>query len=388
MLTFKKFYLFESDDGKLKHLEHAEDHVLNDGKEGFKHAVATLWGVHKALQGKKTFTSTKIKKDGSPSIVFGHHPQTGKFFVASKSVFNKNPKINYTPEDIEKNHGHAPGLVEKLKDGLKHLPKITPSTGVYQGDFMYSKGDVQKSGGKYHFKPNTITYSTPTDSEAGKKIAKAHIGVAIHTEYHGTDLQNMKAHFNPDMSKFKEHPHVHVVDVNQNFKKTQYPKENRKGFKEHMSQAVEHFKRMTDDHFNTIEKHKDHMKVYINSTVKDGTKPTADGFVRHLEGKKEKDLGTVKTEKSKTTKAAKWDEVINHAKTNAHHIQDALSLHHSLQNAKNHLVSALSSHQEFEHSIDGKPSRPEGFVSTLKNKPTKLVDRAEFSRANFLARPR
>ena len=80
------------------------------------------------------------KYDGSPSIVFGTHPETGRFFVASKSAFNKDPKINYTPEDIERNHGHAPGLVEKLKGALEHLPKIMPRNGgVYQGDLMYKK---------------------------------------------------------------------------------------------------------------------------------------------------------------------------------------------------------------------------------------------------------
>ena len=66
----------------------------------------------------------------SPALVAGHHPETGRFFVASKSAFNKTPKINYTHEDIEKNHGHAPGLMEKLHAALDHLPKIMPARGV------------------------------------------------------------------------------------------------------------------------------------------------------------------------------------------------------------------------------------------------------------------
>jgi hypothetical protein len=48
-----------------------------------------------------------MKYDGSPSLVFGHHPSNGKFFVATKSAFNKNPKINHTEKDIDKNHGHT-----------------------------------------------------------------------------------------------------------------------------------------------------------------------------------------------------------------------------------------------------------------------------------------
>ncbi len=63
--------------------------------------------------------STKF--DGSPAIVAGIDPNN-RFFVASKSAFAKNPKINYTEEDIQNNHGHAPGLVEKLTLALRYLP--------------------------------------------------------------------------------------------------------------------------------------------------------------------------------------------------------------------------------------------------------------------------
>ena len=73
----------------------------------------------------------------SPAIVFGVDTNN-KFFVASKSAFNKNPKINYTPEDIEKHHGHAPGLVEKLKLALRYLPALEPK-GIYQADYMFDK---------------------------------------------------------------------------------------------------------------------------------------------------------------------------------------------------------------------------------------------------------
>jgi hypothetical protein len=55
-----------------------------------------------------------MKYDGSPSIVFGHHPKNGKFFVATKSAFNKNPKINHTEKDIERNHGQPNFIVMKL----------------------------------------------------------------------------------------------------------------------------------------------------------------------------------------------------------------------------------------------------------------------------------
>ncbi|HAI39509.1 MAG TPA: hypothetical protein DCM40_16070, partial [Maribacter sp.] len=60
----------------------------------------------------------------------------GKFFVGTKSIFNKTPKINYTAADIKKNHGHAAGLVDKLTRALDALPALGISK-ILQGDFMF-----------------------------------------------------------------------------------------------------------------------------------------------------------------------------------------------------------------------------------------------------------
>ena len=44
-----------------------------------------------------------VKWDGAPAVFCGTNPENGKFFVGTKSVFNKTPKINYTPTDIRRN---------------------------------------------------------------------------------------------------------------------------------------------------------------------------------------------------------------------------------------------------------------------------------------------
>lgn len=144
MLNFKEFLKEEAEEGaKLKHIHHPEDRPLMHGHAGFEHAFGALHQAHKQIKEKKSSHELTMKYDGSPSIVFGHHPKTGKFFVATKSAFNKNPKLNYTKRDIQKNHGHAPGLVTKLNAALEHLPKVTPKKGVYQGDTMHS-GDFHE----------------------------------------------------------------------------------------------------------------------------------------------------------------------------------------------------------------------------------------------------
>ena len=122
MISFRQ-YLTEQEQAEeqgkhLKHLRHLEDNLIYGNHEGVGTAADFLDSVHDHLLGKKTTTHVSTKYDGAPSIVYGNDPSNGKFFVASKSAFNKNPKINYTDQDIEQNHGHAPGLVQKLKDAL------------------------------------------------------------------------------------------------------------------------------------------------------------------------------------------------------------------------------------------------------------------------------
>lgn len=389
MIQFKSFLAEAvSDESKLTHLEHAEDHVINAGDKGFAHAFHNLNDVHDRLKGKHTDTSVTTKYDGSPSIIWGHHPKTGKFFVGTKSVFNKDPKINHTPEDIDRNHGHAPGLAAKLKEGLKHLPKVTPKGKIYQGDFMYSRHEVSDDGKKFHFKPNTITYSTHKSSDEGKKISKAKIGIVPHTEYRGNDLENMKAHYNADVSQMKEHPDVHVISAHHDFGKTKYTPDQEKEFHGHMNAATKAFHEAHKDFHAAVEPHTVHLKTYINRTVREGTQPSIKGYKDHLRDHFTKEAGKVKTQKSIDQKMSQMKEHHAHVDNNTAHFQSALNMHKHLAAAKNVLVHALASHQTYEHSIGGVKTKPEGFVAVRNNRPTKLVDRAEFSRANFLARER
>jgi hypothetical protein len=382
MLSFKQYLLeSEASEDKLTHLEHLEDHPINAGAEGISHAIRNLNAVHRKLRGADNDTRITTKFDGSPSIVFGRHPETGRFFVASKSAFNKNPKINYTQEDIEKNHGHAPGLVEKLGAALKHLPKTTPPRGVFQGDIMHSGNDVKKTGRKVSFTPNTITYSTPSGSEHGKAAQRAKIGVAVHTAYKGDTFDNMKAEYAPKLESFGKHPDVHMISVEHNLSKTKYTPEQQSQFKQHLKKAIRASRGINHD---AIIPHQIPLKTYINSTVRNGTRPTAEGFIEHYKNSLQKKVDGVKTPKAKEAKTVEMQRTLDHVMTNKQHFERTLELHHHLQNAKNVLTNALSSHSgDFENSIDGKKAKPEGFVVVQNNRPTKFVDRQEFSAANF-----
>lgn len=376
---------------KLKHLEHAEDHPINAGVAGFDHAKNTLTTLHDALTGKKTSASVTTKYDGSPSIVFGHHPETGKFFVASKSAFNKNPKINYTAEDIQENHGHAPGLVSKLTAALKHLPKVTPKDGVFQGDIMHSGpkgksnpgGDVAMRGGEAHFTPNTITYSTKKPGESDQ-VANSKIGVAIHTSYRGKNFAGMKAKYNSGNEGFGTHKDVHMMDVSHPIEKSKYSEEDQSKFKEHMDAAeTAHKELQASGGYDELEKHTDLLKTYINKTVRIGETPSTEGYVHHVAEHHSKAADKLKTPAGKSKIINAGNEIATHANEHIDAFENLLHVHHHLQAAKNVLARSLSSHTDYGHSVGDQKVKPEGHVIAIDNRPTKIVDRAEFSRLNF-----
>jgi hypothetical protein len=391
-------HLFEALEVKqLKHLTHVEDHPINAGKEGFEHAKRTLSAVHAHMTGEGDTQGVKIteKFDGAPSIVFGRHPQTGKFFVASKSAFNKNPKINYSEEDIERNHGHAPGLVEKLKAALKHLPKVTPKHGVYQGDMMFTKPDVQTAGGAHHFTPNTVTHTVDANSDEGRAVKRAQMGIVVHTKYEEHDehpgLENMSAGFDVDHDAFKHHGDVHMINPNVNFQGTYTPTQ-RKMFLMHMRKAQAHHDGIGTRGYKAMQGHDVHMNTYINSTVRNGTKPSVQGYQAYLRERQAKEVASVKTDKAKQVKHQHHQGLIDNVEKNKDVFENAFNMHHHLQQAKNQLISALETHKRgsMSYSITGNPSRPEGFVAIVKNKqgeslPSKLVSREPggFAAANL-----
>ncbi len=153
----------------------------------------------------KSRTNATVKWDGAPAIVCGKNPENGKFFVGSKSVFNKTPKINYTIADIRKNH--QGGVADKLAAALKHLKRL-PITGILQGDMMFGPGDVKTKSidgePHYTFTPNTITYAIPVDSAEGKRIKNAKMGIVFHTTYKGRKMDKLSASFGANVKNLKE----------------------------------------------------------------------------------------------------------------------------------------------------------------------------------------
>ena len=386
MQSFKSFLKEEAEGAKLKHITHAEDRPLQSGSKGFEHAVSALNTAHQHAKSSGHSTHLSMKYDGSPSIVFGHHPENGKFFVASKSAFNKNPKINYTPKDIEKNHGHAPGLVNKLKQALTHLKKVAPKTGVYQGDVMFGDEDKKETKKGVSFTPNTITYTAKGDE--ADKIRRAKFGVVVHTQYHGKDINSMSADPHPDLHSFKDHPDVWTKHPAHDTSKINYTAKEQDTFKKHMEAAQKIHDEGGKKMYSATEPHQGaggHLETYINHTVRTDEKPTAAGLIKHIQNKYNREAEKLKTPVGQARKEAEAKSHIEHIDANKEHYNNLLSMHNHLQKAKNVLVKNLETHTGgLEHHIDNKPTGPEGFVVHHAGEPTKLVNRKEFAKANLL----
>ena len=140
----------------------------------------------------------------------------GKFFVAKKGIFNKNPKVYKTNKDIDDDIAKG-DLNIKMKLALKNFPALNIK-GVIQGDFLYAKKDIKKAniGGESYitFHPNTIVYAIPAKSKLASQILRSEIGVVWHTEYRGKSFESMSASFGKEIaSNLKKSTGVWSVDA-------------------------------------------------------------------------------------------------------------------------------------------------------------------------------
>ena len=393
MISFRQ-YLAEQEQAEeqgkhLTHLRHLEDNLIYGNHVGVGTTSDFLDSVHDHLLGKKTTTHVSTKFDGAPSIAYGNDPSNGKFFVASKSAFNKNPKINYTDQDIEQNHGHAPGLVQKLKDALHHLPKIMPKTGgVFQGDMMYSKGDLQRKDNKVHFTPNLITYSAPKDSAEGKKALNSKIGIVTHTEYTGRGgLQSMSA--GPlkasRRAEFQHHPDVNDIDPTDKVDTSNFTPDEQKKFAMHKEAFRKSYLGAKTDAFDSLAGHESDLEAHVNDQVRKGGRPTVQGYMNFLADRHKKEISKLKTQAAIDRKKQAFAKRLDHVNANSEHFKKILDMHHHMQKAKDVLTNVMAKNGRFETSIHGEPAAPEGAVAVNKNGDmTKFVNRAEFSRSNLL----
>ena len=399
MLKFGQ-YLAEE---KNTHMTHIEDQVIYGGVNGAREAILALRAMRDMLSGNAAGArDVTVKWDGAPAVFCGIDPTDGKFFVAKKGIFNKNPKVYKTNSDIDEDISSG-DLNKKMKIALEELSKLGIK-GIVQGDIMFTSDDLKKEtidGESYiTFHPNTIVYAVPDSSDEAKRIRSARIGVVFHTSYEGKDFESLRAKYGVDVGKFRKVKSVWAQDAqlrDLSGTVTLTKKETAEVTKA-LSDAGRIFKQIASSTLRQIESNPDlarTIETYNNTYVRANkpigdTKKHVDGLVKYISDKYQKEIDKLKSEKGKAGKAAKRDEFLKFFdESNKNSLKLLFDLQKSLVVAKLKIINKLNRLNKintFGKTQNGfKVTGAEGFVAIdhIKGGAVKLVDRMEFSYNNF-----
>ena len=394
MFSFKGFQTQD----KNTHLEHLEDDIINRGATGGENAVNFLKAVRNMLAGSGKGTNMTVKWDGAPAIICGINPENGKFFVGTKSVFNKTPKINYTVSDINRNHGGV--VADKLKVCLAQLSRLNIK-GILQGDLLFTNDlkAITIDGEKMiSFTPNTITYAVPVNSGIGKQIARAKMGIVFHTQYNGKSMDNLSASFGT--VKGSSSRNVFLASAGYKSTAVMFDKSELSKFDAQIRMA-EGSLRKAAPILNLISKNISdelsvgyRLKTYFNYYIKnsnagmDKVATMQKQFRDYYENFINMEIDSRKTPKGKEKFIKAKKDNLQFIDRNRTALYFAIASHITLGVAKNTLLQKMSQIQSIGNfirtSTGYRVTAPEGYVAVDNVAGAiKLVDRLEFSRQNF-----
>jgi len=397
MFSFKGFQTQDTN----THLEHLEDDIINRGSKGGENAINFLKSVRNMLAGSsRSKANITVKWDGAPAIICGINPENGKFFVGTKSVFNKTPKINYTNRDIDSNHGGE--VAKKLKVCLTYLSKLNIK-GILQGDLLFTDDTkmVSIDGQKMvSFTPNTITYAMPVDSDIGKKIIQAKMGIVFHTQYNGKTMDSLSASFGTvkgstnrniflASAAYKDTTGVSTFNQ-QELSKFDAQIRMAEGSLAKAKPILDLMSTNVTDQLSVAYR----LKTYFNYYIKNSNagmakvKTMQDQFRDYYENFINAEIDNRKTEKGKAPYIKAKAEGLRFIDRNRSALYFAIASHITLGNAKNTLLQKMNQIQSIGHFLKTnngyRVTAPEGYVAVDKVAgAVKFVDRLEFSRQNF-----
>ena len=380
-------------------MTHIEDKVLYGGVKGTREAILALRSLRDMLKGTHE-GSVSVKWDGAPAVFCGTDPRDGKFFVAKKGIFNKNPKVYKTDDDID--NDTSGDLNTKLKLCLKYLPDLGIK-GVVQGDLLFTTGDVKTQkikGDRYvTFHPNTIMYAVPAGTPAATTIKKSKIGIVWHTTYTGTTFETMKASYGVDVTKFRNSTNVWSQDAMlRDLTRYTMTKKDTDEVNAYLSDCGRIFNKIAGSTLRTLENNQELaqlIETHGNTYVRLGALPPdptkrVNALIRWIQQRYKKEIDKLKTEKGKSSKQKKLDEILTFfSPQNKISLKMMFELQQKIVLAKLKLINILnklSNVDTFVKTRTGyKTTGPEGYVAIdkLGGDAVKIVDRMEFSYNNF-----
>jgi Zn/Cd-binding protein ZinT len=416
--SVSKYLIIEQQTGIIKHLTHLEELILTRQKEGLDIAIQFINALSDSFNSNvDAGITTTVKYDGAPAIVCGYNPENNNFFVSLKSADAKVPKINYTIQDVQLNYGQNPGLAEKMRLALLYLPKVIKQN-IYQCDFMFDKAtlkEIEFQGEKLiAFKPNTVTYAVEANSELGNKVKNAQIGVVFHTRYTGKSLQQLTNSADVNILEFNQAPEVWFDDAK--FKDVSG-----------IATLTDDEKRNIEEFLKSIQKTSNVIdwtslpssvyaliNIFINTLIRqykfvDDPEEAFSGFTEWYNIRLDKDIKKLENEKDEIEKSDDKKKEIKIKRKDAQIANKTEAKNKAIQFINNNKMSMLNifnltkkiaeikkifinkysaaiKTKQFLAQPDGtlKVTPGEGFVAIDKvGNKIKLVDRLEFSRANF-----
>ena len=397
MFSFKGFFTKD----KNTHLEHLEDDIINRGSKGGVNAINFLKAVRDMLAGHSgTKINTTVKWDGAPAIICGVNPENGKFFVGTKSVFNVTPKINYTTADIRQNHSGA--VAQKLSVCLAHLSTLNIKQ-ILQGDLLFTNDtkSVSIDGEKMiSFTPNTITYAVQASSGIGKKIARAKMGIVFHTMYTGKTIKNLNANFGNVRGSGNSRVWVASAAYRDDSGSIMFTKSELSKFDAQIRMAEGSLYK-GEKILNEMQSQASNplsvgfrLKAFFNYYIRNNkggmgkVRVLQDMFRDYYENTLKMEIDARKTDKAKQKYRDILATGLKFINQNKSSLYFAIASHVTLANAKTTLIQKMNQIQQIGHYIKTgtgyRVTAPEGFVAVDRVAgAVKLVDRLEFSRANF-----
>ena len=389
------------------HLEHIEDEIFNNGIDGGRASINFIRSLRDMLvSGSKRSVNVTVKWDGAPAIFCGNDPETGKFFVAKKSLFNKTPK--YYTSIAEINDDLSGQLAEKFKACYNNLKDIGIKD-ILQGDLMFTKGDLEKkdiNGESYEtFQPNTIMYAVPSTSKLASTMRRANVGIVFHTTYTGDSLTNLSATFGANISGLKKSSKVWMDDASYNDVSgtATFTQKDSAEITRLMSRTGKVFQKIKKPSLDSFLKHQSEMKpgmsykTYHNSKVREGTnflrlnyKNHADGYFKFVEEKFDTQIDKLKAVSAKKTAEKNKNIHLTQIRKHLTLLKTLVEFQALINYAKIKILTKVNKAKQLTQLFVKKDNgvdvvAPEGFVAIDNNLggAVKLVDRMEFSLNNF-----
>lgn len=387
-----------------KHMTHAEDLVILGGDDGLNWVIDMFKKLYRKLIGNTDVPELKlsIKFDGAPSVfVWSKFPGLEKPGVAIKGLFAKDRKVMFSNADVDKFYGPQPDLALKLKILLKYLPIIgIPENQIWQGDLLFDKASLIQDEKFYSFHPNTIVYKVPKDSDIGKEIATADIGVVWHTRYMGDSLETISAKYNTKTGELKKNPKFFMTDpyIASLAGYVTLTEEENKDISNKLAQIQSNAKTLySRPSYNTIKNNQELVTLFTtfqNRLIRDqetvkGPDDFYSRYVQFVTDRYDKEVEKKKTDVGKQSVIDKRDNILKDIQTVKPTLLLVIETILKITQLKSIFIKKLNNIGKFQTYLKTNAGKfrstsQEGFaVSDIDGNVIKLVDRNEFSYANF-----